>query len=1078
MKKRIDQSVFSNMRIKKMIGIILILVVIGIGSVLGINSFKDKKEEVSAHPTNTIKLDEGGTNEFEVPIDGKKNLEFPSGSLYDDHFQANQSVSALSKQISTNKSAKTTLFSSEIRKYIPKSYITDYNNIISMQIFSTHPYKDEERNYPALNQTKIILQSEDGTILDSKWVRNTPEDISQPSAKKATVYNSFFKKSGTEFLALYVGEKLSTTTFIDNGNSLGISIADDNQEVKIGAINLDNQSIQPHWVNSSGNNMSSTVIYKNATQKNYYHVLEHTGGNVLNQYRYETAAGLEGDMTLQGNHHSLITDVFVVDANTIIGSENIVTSKGTFNCLSRWDINHSTKNAVRTELIRENGSGISIEHGISNSNAVYAQIYIRESGEETRVELVKLTPQSGQISIEKTFPKTTRIKFNRDSSGYFFAGQINEFSGPFSGMGTQAGIYSGYMDANFDWRSASSIRLNFTNNNVSPVSIATFTGKGDRFILSGTFQTEETHFIDEVIYGNYPGEISTGTGKKWSSQNRTPTKGNGFVSILTNNEDWSPVIKPPESFEVDISDSGIASGNQAATDRWLLTGSKNGLMTDAKAVKVYDTFDIDQGLNTYNISWLRERVNKNPKSIVYDVTGRIMQSSDPIDWEKLGFDRTKPGPQTVTYFVTDSQNQTSTASTLVNKKTPQTFEEDDYVFDAQNFHVPLEKIDTIVPDANKFKEFAKTMAWNQKNGTIDEDGTDGSKLSGKVEVDTVQLKTLREATVAKPYPVDVTYKPESGIEIKNRVWVFVTTKNTVPNSETNPKVTPVDTNGVVYYADDYSLPFRLRSGHTAADVLDRSNVRVYDYYDSTHETAAELPVLADKTTNPGKLQVVNLNAIKTANQPSLIDSSPPDGPAMIRYEWDGAVDGNHQSGTAKPTLGGLDVNLTGDILLHVRQVIVGDSNQLVVPKEGYLRMPTNDYDGISGTTTENADQLRQVKISSGKNADNPGFETIAVNAEHMDDPLDELELKLIIPEYYEPVGNYLTLGSVDANGASHAGKTEADKNWASLIFQRDDLYDDEEYFITIYLKPKLNQEGPQPYSWDYKKNDLGKIKTK
>ena len=70
-------------------------------------------------------------------------------------------------------------------------------------------------------------------------------------------------------------------------------------------------------------------------------------------------------------------------------------------------------------------------------------------------------------------------------------------------------------------------------------------------------------------------------------------------------------------------------------------------MTDANAVKVYDTFDIDQGLNTYNINWLRERVNKNPKSIVYDVTGRIMQSSDPIDWEKLGFDRTKTGPQTV-----------------------------------------------------------------------------------------------------------------------------------------------------------------------------------------------------------------------------------------------------------------------------------------------------------------------------------------------------------------------------------------------------------------------------------------------
>ncbi|WP_369673305.1 hypothetical protein, partial [Enterococcus faecium] len=91
-----------------------------------------------------------------------------------------------------------------------------------------------------------------------------------------------------------------------------------------------------------------------------------------------------------------------------------------------------------------------------------------------------------------------------------------------------------------------------------------------------------------------------------------------------------------------------------------------------KAVKVYDTTDIDKGLFIYGIDWLRERINKNPNSLVYENDNITLKSSDPIDWQALGFDKNKTGPQLVTYFVADSQKQTSTTSAYINNLTNET----------------------------------------------------------------------------------------------------------------------------------------------------------------------------------------------------------------------------------------------------------------------------------------------------------------------------------------------------------------------------------------------------------------------
>nr|WP_207705308.1 DUF11 domain-containing protein [Enterococcus sp. 665A]MBO1343013.1 DUF11 domain-containing protein [Enterococcus sp. 665A] len=195
--------------------------------------------------------------------------------------------------------------------------------------------------------------------------------------------------------------------------------------------------------------------------------------------------------------------------------------------------------------------------------------------------------------------------------------------------------------------------------------------------------------------------------------------------------------------------------------------------------------------------------------------------------------------------------------------------------------------------------------------------------------------------------------------------------------------------------------------------------------------------------------------------------------ADLSYQWREDINNTEQTLTSNE----VETEICS-VLFHIRQVILSESEELVVPTEGYLRIKTYDSDQLTGTTTENTDQLRQVAIPSGTNTDNPPFEMFVVDTKHMGNNLDELNLALILPEYYEQLGYYLTLAQFDNNGTSHQGRTEADITPSELVLNRDALDDDEEYFITIYLKPKLPQDGPQLYSWDYKRNDLGNINTK
>lgn len=615
----------------------------------------------------------------------------------------------------------------------------------------------------------------------------------------------------------------------------------------------------------------------------------------------------------------------------------------------------------------------------------------------------------------------------------------------FSGYLNSSGIAFGILDKDFELKNLRGLSA------TGSLALASFEPipKTENYAIAGSASTD-SDFVTGPFNNKRPGASRA-----------------AFYGILTLEKDYSPGIKfTKDNILIDLDDTEEDIENK------LLDG-----------IDVIDKYDFSSN----NISgqkdeaWLKARINRNPRRINY--TAPVGQQFPAIDWKTLGFDKTKTGPQKVKFFVSDGSLQSSSISRWINKIGTETIIDDDdkYALDAQNFHVPLENIDTTIPDADKFKEFAKTMAWSltkhgisdgDQGGGLDEDGKDSSKLSGKVTVNAAQLKALREATTAKPYPVDVTYKPESGIEITNRVWAFVTTKNTLPNSAVNPEVTPVDTNGVVYYADEYTLPYRLRTTQTNNEVVKNGKVKVYDYFDATHETSAELPTLADATKNANKL-VVDLPPIHSALAPGKATPS-------VTYKWDGPVDSHHKDGSiaGNETVGHLDVNLTGNILFHIRQVVLNESNEIVVPTESYIDVHT--ILNNSGSPIVDPDYRANLTGKSEVLANKPAFTDFTVGIDQLTDLSDQVQLSVVVPEFYNYLGYYQTTQQTDASGQSHENNTSYTAGW--LQINKNMLLQDEEFWVTMYIQPNVdgqdNPTTPQPYSWDYKKNDLGKIKTK
>ncbi|MEO1769392.1 hypothetical protein [Candidatus Enterococcus ferrettii] len=162
-----------------------------------------------------------------------------------------------------------------------------------------------------------------------------------------------------------------------------------------------------------------------------------------------------------------------------------------------------------------------------------------------------------------------------------------------------------------------------------------------------------------------------------------------------------------------------------------------------------------------------------------------------------------------------------------------------------------------------------------------------------------------------------------------------------------------------------------------------------------------------------------------------------------------------------------------EAILHVRQVVMKPSNELVVPTEGYIEIENRLFN--SGSPAIDPTYQANTIVNSGKNADNPAFTNFILTTKPLTDDSDQVLIQPVIPSFYEYLGHYVT-----AESASHQNNTSITAS--PVMLNRGTIDATNELWLTLYLQPNQTADGenktPQPYSWDYKKNDLGKIKTK
>lgn len=1040
-------------------GVVCVLGIILTGIVFIINNGQ-KKEEVSAHPTNEIILDEDGTNEFTLPVDATRLTEerLTNDNNFNNYLQNDGFLLSPTrvnvKGFSTVQPSQTIL----------ASETTDRNRVLLVGRVGTWN-TGVSYNFAT---TFLFLLDDDNELLDSRQLDG--QSINQTEGGYGTEITSIKRLDNGSFNML-TGTRIfnvrlnAAETSIDTVTPTNMTFENNSapMEMNYNSVEMgldDRIYYSGHWYQRN----ESEVFLNNGRM---IAILNEAG---IEERRVRLRYTPCSDIFLGNALYMSINQLSGVDegpnGESIIGIVNYVNSNFEINSrIVVWDENGNIAESYISEM------DISSIKPLNKISSIEERYFFLKSNLSSKI--IRYEATTGNFTDVVDFPGNTDIDMIELADNTYNAiGYVSTITGVFEPFNTSMNpnsAFTAHFSSDFEINSVVTIETGLERD--LSINTASFLG-GNRYFFGATFSESDvtsipnTDFLDGI-------EETLGSNNFWTEKSPNANRfDQNIFGILELQNDHTPAIQAPNSITYNIEDeelneiSGVNEEyNWSVRDNWLITGTKEGSINDESSINVYDVYDTELSLSPRPNTWHYGRLNRNPRSI-----------NQRIDWETLGLDETKYGPQLLTYFVTDSQNQVSVNSRWINKTTYQTITDEDknYAFNAGNFHIPIEDLAISILTANDFKELAKTMAWSLINkdpntgdygNGLDEDGEDRRFSDNKVEVNETQLAALQSATVARPYPVDVTYRPETGVEITNRVWVFVTTTNTVADTDT----------GVVYYADDYSIPYRLRRDHDLDNILTNGNVRAYNYY--AKDTTAELATLPNETDGQSNWMIHNQNVILDPLQ-SGVGNLPMRVRPELSYIWRAVSDHYHEQN--EETRGSLQVTLTGNVLLHVRQVILDENEELVFPTEGYLQLKTLRFNHETNSFDEDSSQLVNVSISSQKNNETPRFETFGFDSEQMLIE-DHLKLSLTLPEFYEYVGNFVTPRHVDdpndPMGADHQDKTVTDLSVVEVEFPKMWLDMDGEYFVTLYIRPTTARQSPQPYSWDYKHNDLGEIKT-
>ncbi|WP_430602298.1 hypothetical protein IGJ02_002624 [Enterococcus sp. DIV0724b] len=502
------------------------------------------------------------------------------------------------------------------------------------------------------------------------------------------------------------------------------------------------------------------------------------------------------------------------------------------------DLPRQIKN--RFGLIKGKNTHFQIIAELSSDKEVYYQYTLANEF----YKIVKYSIATNTFTVIRSFEAGTSLKFFKKGNEISFIGYVPILPNNNIKEATIAGV----MDVELNILSVSNIPSNV------PLDFLDIVGLyNEKFLTIGN-TIKKGNFIDE-----------------WVGQDSNAV----FLGVLRTIPDYSPIIESPSSISLNLD---IFKNEESSIKESILLSKDGG----KQAIRVYDEHDINKSLNPISEQEFQKRLNRNPKDITL-----------PIDWKSLGFDEDNTGPQRVTYFVTDSQKQATATSRIINAKTGKTKEKDNYFLDANNFSLPLTDVSTLTEKAVKIK--AKTKAWNGnlEDEFLDEDATKETPfLSSKVTFPMPdQLKAIQETKKVGVYPLDIEYKGADAIKVSNRIWVFVTDKNTVVDKENN----------IVMYANDYYRPVHEAKNENAVKMwgytpktpaegetpavpeVPGADIKVYNYK-ATEQTGDTLPMLADKDkTTYLSVNEELLTAIRETPSPLPNGETSRNYPAQISY---------------------------------------------------------------------------------------------------------------------------------------------------------------------------------------------------
>lgn len=662
----------------------------------------------------------------------------------------------------------------------------------------------------------------------------------------------------------------------------------------------------------------------------------------------------------------------------------------------------------------EKGSGdIRWEYDISTNNKLYGW----RTNATTKLSELFVYDPTASISTIRTNPAllTTANTYKIKGSKLINSKELYSYTTLYSKKSEELNGYNvalnsvvtGGMDKDFTPISATS----FVANGVTKIDSLISVDNNEAWLVG-------MNKLDSTFVSPYSGSYTV----KPPSYKNDP---NVFAARVKMKSDFSPIIQPSSSIIIDA--DTLTTENK---DQQLLSGKDND-----KPFNIFDSIDSMESIIGIvpGQKWLENRINKNPLS--YDIA---TDTYAPIDWKALGFeDNGKYGPNLVTYFVTDSQRQTTSTSRWVNKVNKQVDYDQTMALGALNFDLPVS--DTEGLTEAQAKTNAQTLLWQLSDGKEHPQGdvkVDAKELAAiqKVKKDYDQARAAEEfptfadySALIKPYPLTLSYsyEKEGKTETVTRVvTVYVTNETTKVEKEKNR----------VIYGFNFRYPLKKAAELSDADIqsLAHASSWAYDYQWTSEENSGDTSFTTnrqDAYQAGANEPQTGINNAKTARDDYLLRLT----------DAKGVINDNVR----------VELYETA-VTLHIRQLIQHPHGEVVVPEEGYFLLQNLKNDKQS--------QRLQVQALSQS-----GIETKKIPYTSVDVPVAFehylYKATLILPEYYQYTGYQLS-ETENGTGIFKTGEPLMD-------FQGDR----KAYWLTMYLKPTITEnDSPGFYGWSYGKD--------